>query len=83
MSKIKMLCPFSGKFCEDCPIYRGRHYYLCFCENYRGHLDDTEENGRMANPLTSRLSVMSEFEIPSINPRSAIDPFAIAVKEID
>lgn len=83
MSKIKMLCPFSGKLCEDCPVYRGRHYYLCFCENYRGHLDDVEENGGTASPLTSRLIMMSQFEIPSINPRNAIDPFAIAVKEID
>jgi hypothetical protein len=40
MAKQKMMCPFSGKPCKECPIYRGRHYYLCFAEKYRGHMDE-------------------------------------------
>jgi len=81
MAKIKMLCPFSGKLCEECPVYRGRHYYLCFCEKYRGHMDETGGNGGTFTPLASRLNMITKFEIPAINPGSAIDPFAIAMTE--
>jgi hypothetical protein len=43
MAKTKMICPFSGKLCEECPMYRGRHYYLCFAKKYRGYLGDKED----------------------------------------
>jgi len=43
MAKIKMLCPFSGELCRECPQYRGRHYYLCFSNKYRGHLAGAEK----------------------------------------
>jgi len=43
MAKTKMICPFSGKLCKECPQYRGRHYYLCFAKKYRGYLGDTED----------------------------------------
>jgi hypothetical protein len=43
MAKENMLCPFSGKLCQECPLYRGRHYYLCFNQHYRGHLSDTDK----------------------------------------
>ena len=43
MAKTKMICPFSGKICEECPLYKGRHYYLCFAKKYRGYLGDKEE----------------------------------------
>ncbi|MBI4647211.1 MAG: hypothetical protein HY738_11650 [Bacteroidia bacterium] len=29
MAKTKMVCPFSRKFCKECPLFIGRHYYLC------------------------------------------------------
>ena len=38
MDKTKKICPFSGDLCKDCPLYRGRHYYLCFRGNDRGSL---------------------------------------------
>jgi len=38
MAKIAMACPFSGKMCRDCAVYRGSHYYLCFKKEYRGCL---------------------------------------------
>ena len=78
MAKTKMLCPFSGNLCEECALYRGRHYYLCFCDKYRGHLADT---GETPASLDSGLSPMRKFEIPPIYARSAIDPFAIVMKE--
>jgi hypothetical protein len=42
VSKLKMMCPFSRKLCRECPVYLGRHYYLCFCREYRGHLEHSE-----------------------------------------
>ena len=42
MAKTKMICPFSGELCVECPQYRGRHYYLCFAKKYRGYLGDRE-----------------------------------------
>jgi hypothetical protein len=29
-------CPLSGRACINCSLYRGRHYNLCFQDNYRG-----------------------------------------------
>lgn len=81
MAKTKMICPFSGELCKECPIYRGRHYYLCFCEKYRGHLDELGDTGRSVAPPASGLSATRKFEMPSIEARSAIDPFAIIMKE--
>ncbi len=44
MAKRKMNCPFSGKGCKECSIYRGRHYFLCFSKRYRGVIGDRAEN---------------------------------------
>jgi hypothetical protein len=45
MAKAKMICPFSGELCVECPQYRGRHYYLCFAKKYRGYLEGKEKTG--------------------------------------
>lgn len=37
MAKIKMQCLISGNPCKDCALYRARHYYVCFRDNYRGN----------------------------------------------
>ena len=42
MAKTPMLCPFSERLCEECETYRGRHYYLCMCEKYRGYIKPKE-----------------------------------------
>ena len=44
MAKLSMICPFSHKLCKDCALYRGRHYYLCFCKEYRGYIGESKEN---------------------------------------
>jgi hypothetical protein len=44
MAKTNMLCPFSNRLCSECPLYRGRHYYLSLCRNYRGHIDRPGNN---------------------------------------
>jgi len=69
MAKMGMMCPFSGKLCRECALYRGRHYYLCFNEKYRGHL---VESGKMPPPL--RTSSNGKFKMPSL-PIKAKDPY--------
>ena len=38
MAKLPVRCPFNGRLCIECTLYRGRHYYLCNCEHYRGYI---------------------------------------------
>jgi hypothetical protein len=38
MAKLPMRCPFNEKMCEECQLFRGRHYYLCTNPNYRGYI---------------------------------------------
>ncbi len=70
MAKTKMLCPFSGGLCKDCPAYRGRHFYLCFCSKYRGYLN---KSGKM--PPIIRKDYNGKFEMPSL-PIKAKDPYS-------
>ncbi len=78
MAKTDMLCPFSGRLCEECSLYRGRHYYMCYCEKYRGRLDKTGQK------KTSTWEPGSEekIEIPLVKPKNAIDPFIIIMQEL-
>ena len=38
MAEIDMFCPFTQRLCDECPLYRGRHYYLGSCKQYRGYI---------------------------------------------
>jgi hypothetical protein len=49
MAKTNMLCPFSNKLCRDCPLYRGRHYYLSSCPQYRGYIQRPEGKTKLGN----------------------------------
>jgi hypothetical protein len=69
MAKTKMLCPFSGELCKDCPVYRGRHYYLCFNKKYRGCLIKGEKI-----PPVLRSDFSGKFKMPSF-PIKAKDPY--------
>jgi hypothetical protein len=69
MAKEKVLCPFSNKLCEECALYRGRHYYICYCHTYRGYLGGTKKSGgRFAKGRND------QFVMPEINIK-AMDPF--------
>lgn len=81
MAKEDMLCPFSGKLCRECPLYRGRHYYLCFSKKYRGHLEKPGEATGGSNPGTSEVKPDEQFEAPAKMP-SAIDPFKRPLEDI-
>jgi hypothetical protein len=74
MAKEKMLCPFSGKLCKECPLYRGRHYYLCFSKNYRGHLENADEAAQEKDPAEP---VWEPDRMPS-----AVDPFQRPMADI-
>lgn len=65
MAKEKMICPFSGKMCRECPQYRGRHYYLCYNRSYRGSLEASK--GDVALKTWSRAV---DFEMPETLPPS-------------
>jgi hypothetical protein len=82
MAKAEMICPFSSKLCKECALYRGRHYYLCFCKRYRGYVG---KSGRVANisaPCTSGAGSSKGFEMPPIRHPSAVDPFSMPLKDI-
>ena len=54
MAKTNMLCPFSDRLCSECPLYRGRHYYLGSCQKYRGYIEKEEgktESGNNHRPV--------------------------------
>lgn len=53
-----MLCPFSEEMCSECPQYRGRHYYLCFNQTYRGNL------GKNSNTYSEGLRGSRNFNMP-------------------
>ena len=63
LAKIEMLCPFSGGLCKECPQYRGRHYYLCFCQKYRGYLGNS---GQRSGKIRVKKRKSREFEMPPV-----------------
>jgi hypothetical protein len=65
MAKEKMLCPFSKKLCRECPLYRGRHYYLCYCREYQGHLRHSENQVDQVLEKTS-VNTSGEFKMPPV-----------------
>jgi hypothetical protein len=67
MAKTKMLCPFSNKPCQECPQYRGRHYFLCFYTKYRGYLGDSSEK---VKPGSWQTEPNPTFDMPLPLPKS-------------
>lgn len=81
MAKEDMMCPFSGKLCRECALYRGRHYYLCFSKKYRGHLEKPGREARGNNPGTAGSNPSKPVQVPAEMP-SAIDPFTRPLADI-
>ena len=81
MAKEDMLCPFTGKLCRECPLYRGRHYYLCFSKKYRGHLEEPGSETRGNNSVTPEVQSAKQPQAPVKMP-SAIDPFKRPLADI-
>jgi hypothetical protein len=67
MAKTKMICPFSGELCVECPQYRGRHYYLCFAKKYRGYLGERKDYSIEFQPyekLKKGNEITDNFRLP-------------------
>jgi len=77
-----MMCPFTGKLCRECALYRGRHYYLCFSKKYRGHIEQSGEATGVSNPGTPGVKPSKRREITSMPHPSAIDPFKKPLEDI-
>ena len=79
MAKENMLCPFSGRLCRECPLFRGKHLNLCYSEKYRGHLP-----GVMKAPAKSKKDSNSKFEMPpEVEGVKVLDPFKFDLFDID
>jgi len=61
-----MLCPYSHQLCQECSVFRGRHYFLCFCKDYRGYLGE-ETN------VTTPTQKVDVKERESINKKKNLD----------
>jgi hypothetical protein len=83
MAKAKMICPFSGKLCRECPIYRGRHYLLCFNKDYRGHMKESDKiSNEIFDQLGVRKSVEGLFKIKAVDNTKSIDPYTANMPDL-
>ena len=76
-----MICPFSGKYCKECSLYRGRHYLLCFNNRYRGYIKESaaESNGDTDN---TKDKVNNIFKLNSLSESKSLDPFNNTLPDI-
>ena len=86
MAKTKMICPFLGEPCIECAFYRGRHYYLCFCDKYRGYVAQPTAplvlSGESRGIDPHKAQPSSHFDIPLKIPAKALDPFTRDLNDI-
>jgi hypothetical protein len=52
MAKLDFRCPITHAGCQDCSLYRGRHYFLPFCKYYRNRTKDSVDPARLP-PITA------------------------------
>jgi hypothetical protein len=86
MAKMKK-CPFTGRACTECPLYRARHCNLGFSKSYRGYLGKQKGEGKYPEkPSTpsvqTRWTAGHRFEFGPVHAPSAMDPVDVALKEI-
>lgn len=62
MAKVKMVCPFSGKPCIECGIFRGRHAGFCYVTTYRG----CTLEGQVLKKPERKISTDTKFELPEL-----------------
>jgi hypothetical protein len=66
MAKKQMLCPFSKELCRECPLYKGRHYYLCFSSRYRGQIENSDgpDKKKFKKSVIGGLKDFKSFKMP-------------------
>jgi hypothetical protein len=82
LAKVKMICPFSGKYCKECSLYRGRHYLLCFNNNYRGYLKESAR-GASKDTDNTRDKVNDIFKLSELEDSKSLDPFVNTLPDIE
>ena len=82
MAKEKMICPFSGKLCRECPIYRGRHYFLCFNKTYRGHLNTSKKMSKVNSSILRKSNTENLFNLQELTVTNPIDPYAMHMPDV-
>ncbi len=84
MAKTSMLCPFSHKLCKECAVYRGKHYYLSFCKQYRGYIGELEDDAKLGVPQHPLdLRGFEEWVEPWARERNTETRLKIRLKVID
>jgi hypothetical protein len=81
MAKRKMLCPFSNRPCRDCPVYRGRHYALCFSKSYRGYLGRPGEPALRAARPSFEAASKERIVVPTIPVRRPLELYSITPEQ--
>lgn len=81
MARAKMICPFSGKLCKECPIYRGRHYLLCYKPKYRGYLKEPQGTSTK-NEAVYFSKDKVPFKLKALDNTRYIDPYATEMPDI-
>jgi hypothetical protein len=64
MAKTPMKCPFNDKLCIECHLYRGRHYYLCNCKQYRGYIQPKDAVNRSVEKETADFDKLQKLLEP-------------------
>jgi hypothetical protein len=59
--KEAIICPFSGKMCRQCGIYRGRHYMLCAVHN------EQAKETRSAKTRAWTIPSSPKWEMPNVD----------------
>jgi hypothetical protein len=78
LAKKEMICPFLGQPCKNCAIYIGRHYYLCYCANYRGYLGGKRRTKKGSGHRTFGAKKKKDVRLPIVDIK-ALDPFDTAL----
>jgi hypothetical protein len=76
-----MICPFSGKYCKECSLYRGRHYFLCFKDKYRGYIKEYAKISAKNIDSNNRGKAKDLFELTALTDSKSLDPFSRALPD--
>ena len=73
-SSEAVLCPFSGKLCKQCAVYRGRHFQLCAEHNAALSANLKEVRAARASAWTEHPSTVWDMPVLRDGARVIADP---------
>jgi len=83
MAKVKMICPFSGKLCKECALFRGKHYFLCFKDKYRGYIKEFADTPAKNDQRTFHKDAVDLFNLDALSKSKSLDPFSRDMPDIE